>query len=631
MNIFTMARVRRALLMLGVAVLAGAWWGDPAAAQTEPTPTLEITPAAGEATPTLEVTPAASETPPIVDGAAAESPTPTPSPTPGRPIDIRFGIIESFEDPGAAGRLGVAWTRARFQWADVQPTSPDDWEPPLDDEALDAELAAGREVVGLLIGVPAWARDRRGLPRGLALPPDDPDNTWAVFVGDVVSRYAGRIDRWIIWNEPDIDDRDAPGHTWDGTAAEFFQLQRAAYLAARAANSEAVIHLAAFTYFWDPGYFARFLDLAAADPDAAANNYYFDVATAHLYFQPNGVYNVLYAFRQIMDSRGLNHPLWLVETNAPPMNDPYWEVDNWTLAVDLFEQAAFIPQSIATALAAGAERVAVYKLKDTAGDRAANPEPFGLIRWDNSRRPAFDTYRVAIRLMAGTTAATRERWDAVGQVRLSQAGQSTTVLFARLPDSQTARVPATAGEAELVDMWGERETITAADGVFTIELPGALCLQTIANYCMIGGTTYYLIQVDDEMTPVIRPPTTDRRPPQEGGATDEASATAISPTDAPRATGTARPSPTGEPSPTQEPTVTPTSMPTQISPATRPPSTATPVAAAVAEAPEATPDVQPAAGGTALASYSGLVALGLGLVLGLGLIGWGLAGRRARG
>ena len=38
----------------------------------------------------------------------------------------RFGVIESYEDPAAADRLGVAWTRVRFQWAEVQPDGPDD-------------------------------------------------------------------------------------------------------------------------------------------------------------------------------------------------------------------------------------------------------------------------------------------------------------------------------------------------------------------------------------------------------------------------------------------------------------------------------------------------------------------------
>ena len=82
-----------------------------------------------------------------------------------------------------------------------------------------------------------------------------------------------------------VDDPDAPGHTWDGDIEQFAQLQRVAYQAAKTANPDAIVHLGAFTYFWDPGYFARFLDVLAADPDTPANDFYFDVATAHLYFQ----------------------------------------------------------------------------------------------------------------------------------------------------------------------------------------------------------------------------------------------------------------------------------------------------------------------------------------------------------
>ncbi|HRQ12747.1 MAG TPA: hypothetical protein PK205_05515 [Promineifilum sp.] len=560
-----------------------------------------MTPAAGPVA--AQVNPSLTPEPitqPVTQPETEATTEPTVTATPPPPGDIRFGVIESFEDPAAAGRIGAAWTRARFQWAEVQPDSPRDWRPPLDDEELAAELDAGREVVGLLIGIPDWARDRRGLPRGLSLPPDDPDNTWAAFVTETVSRYEGRIDRWIIWNEPDIADRNAPGHTWDGTLEEFFQLQRVAYLAAKAANPDAVVHLGAFTYFWDPGYFSRFLDVVIADPEAAANNYYFDVATAHLYFQPNTVYNVLYAFRYLLDAHGLDQPIWLVETNAPPMDDPYWTVDNWTLAVSLNEQAAFIPQAIAAAFAGGAERVSVYKLKDTEGDRAANPEPFGLVRWDDSRRPAFDTYRVAIRLLGKVTAAERERWDEVAQVRLEQPGQTTTVLFARLPGGQEATVIATAKTAELVDMWGKRETIEAENGVFTVELPGALCRQTIADYCMIGGTTYYLIQ---ESAGSGRP--ADSKPAIGDEGTFVA---ALMPS----------PTPSTTPSPAPSTTSRPSSTPS--------PSQATTIAATEAP-PTATPNPPPATSGQEAAPGAGafpvgLLILGAGIVLGMGLSGW---------
>jgi hypothetical protein len=417
--------------------------------------------------------------------------------------DWRFGIVETYEAPAQATEVGAAWTRVRFHWKHVWGESPDGWDAPISNEVLAAELEAGREVVGLLIGTPDWVRDERLLPQGLWLPADDPGNFWATFVRQAVSRYAGRIDHWIIWNEPDIWDKSAPGHTWDGDVADFAQLQRVAYKVAKEANPEAAIHLAAFTYFWDANfqreqYFERLLAEFERDPSAAAHNYYFDVATAHLYFQPNLIYEIIVEFRTIMAAHGLEQPLWLVETNAPPVDDPEWPVPEYTLSVTLEEQAAFVPQALAVALAAGAERIAIYKLKDLASDAGANPEPFGLLRADGSARPAFDSYRIAVRYLAGARAATRERWDEVGQVRLDQgegAGAfTTTLLFARLPAPQTATVPATGERAVLVDRWGKQKQIRPRDGSYRVELPPARCSQSIGDYCMIGGDPFYLVQ-----------------------------------------------------------------------------------------------------------------------------------------
>lgn len=421
-----------------------------------------------------------------------------------------FGVIESYEDPVKADSLGVGWTRTRFQWADVQAEGPDSWMPDVDDEQIDAEIEAGRDVVGLLIGIPDWARDDNDLPRGLYLPLDDPDNTWAQFVREAVGRYNGRIDHWIIWNEPDISDPETPGHTWDGDVADFVQLLRVAYLVAKETNPDAVIHLPALTYFWDTTYIDTFFDTLVGLPDAAENKYFFDVATAHVYFQPESVYDLIHLFYEAMDSRGIEgKPVWLVETNAPPIDDPYWRVADWTLSVSLPEQAAFMPQAMASALAAGAERIAVYKLKDTTGDKAANPEPFGLVKRDGSRRPAFDTYRVAIQQFQAATAVTRERWDEIGQFQVYQEDQTTTLLFARLPQPQVAKVEALVEQAKLVDMWGKRlDDVVAHKGVFTIELPGALCSQSIGDYCMIGGTAYYLIQEASSQPPTPTPTAT---------------------------------------------------------------------------------------------------------------------------
>lgn len=471
--------------------------------------------------------------------------------------DWRFGVVESYVAPQEADALGAAWTRVTVHWARVQANGPEEWTPEIDEARIAAEVEQGRLVVGLLIGIPGWARDTRGLPAGLWLPRDDPRNLWAAFVGRAVDRYRGTIDHWVIWNEPDIWDEGAPGHTWEGSVEDFARLQQVAYLVAKETNPGAVIHLPAFTYYWDANfgreqYLARLLQALSTFPEATAHHYFFDVATAHVYFQPHYVYEIVSTFRDILASHDLHQPIWLVETNAPPSADPAWPVRDPTLRVTLGEQAAFVPQALASALAAGAERIALYKLRDVPGDEGANPEPFGLLRRDGSRRPAFTTYQVATRYLAGARSARRERWHGVGQIRLEQGDFSTTVLFARLPAPQQARIPAEAETAVLVDMWGTRQTIRATEGSFHVTLPPAYCSQSIGDYCMIGGTTYYLVQAADGQAlperlpaPAFSPTSTPLPMPP---ANPTAMPTALPPlTPTPTATPTLRPSPASSP------------------------------------------------------------------------------------
>ncbi len=470
-------------------------------------------------------------------------------------LDWRFGVVEAYTARNAARELQIGWTRARFHWAEVQAGGPAAWTPELSDEEIAEQLAAGREVVGLLIGIPEWARDEADLPAGLWLDHEDQGNLWASYVREIVSRYDGRIDHWIIWNEPDIEAGEI-AHSWDGSVEDFYQLQRVAYLAAKESNPDSVIHLPAFTYWADVDagreqYMARLLERIVADPQAAEHNYYFDVATAHLYFQADQIYDLLGVFQQIMDEHGLARPIWLVETNAPPYDDEGWPVADPTLAVSSTEQAAFLPQAAAAALAGGAERISVYKLRDTDGDRAANPEPFGLLRRDGSRRVAYTTYREAVRLMRGTRSATRERWDAVGLFRLQQEDRRTTVLFSRLPDPQTVEVEALSPTARLIDMWGQEQAVAAQDGRYIIDLQQALCTQTIGDYCMIGGTVLYLVEA------------LDGGPPPEGLPAISAPA-AMTTITLPTRTATA------PPSFTPRPTLFPTASATRQPPLTRP-------------------------------------------------------------
>jgi hypothetical protein len=273
----------------------------------------------------------------------------------GSPPDPRFGAVEAFRDPVAAAEAGVGWDRILFYWSELQPNGPDDWNTyHVPDEWLNLAAAQGREVVGLLKHTPAWATDGLpgcGVPRGLYLPVDDPGNLWAAFVRRVVGMYAGRINRWIVWNEPDIVPPTF-GYEWCGSMEEYYQLLKVTYLAAHQANPDVNIHLAGMTTWHDKSYLRRFLAVAAQDPTGPEHGYYFDAASLHIYFRTETVPQIINETQSTLAAYGLNKPVWVNETNAPPNSDPQWPMAAANYEVSLEEQSGFLLQSFALARSA---------------------------------------------------------------------------------------------------------------------------------------------------------------------------------------------------------------------------------------------------------------------------------------
>ncbi|RLC86433.1 MAG: hypothetical protein DRJ03_08780, partial [Chloroflexi bacterium] len=395
--------------------------------------------------------------------------------------DYRFGVVEAYAAPNAAAALGAGWTRVTFEWNGIQTNSPAEWNvTPISDEALANELAQGRQVTGLLITTPGWATDvgiGPGVPQGLYLPTDDPNNLWANFVRTIVGRYAGRIDHWTIWNEPEIP-AGSPDMTWGGSVDDFVQLLRVAYTVANEANPNAVIHMAAVTHWHNEHWFGKFLEALVADPNAAANNYYFDVSTFHLYHEPEKIYDVVAHYRRMMHDYGLYKPTWIAETNA------------YLSRVSEVEQAFFIVQAFSLEIAAGAERIAVYKMADTPTDQAADPEPFGLVRMDGSRRDAFTAYQVATNYLSGFRSGDWERRDEISIVTVDRGQRTTTVVWARTPEPQTAMIPARTTQALLVDVWGAAHYVYPERGYYYVDLAGADC----SAGCQMGGPPLMLVE-----------------------------------------------------------------------------------------------------------------------------------------
>ncbi len=536
------------------------------------------------------------------------------------PLDPRFGAVEAFRAPVDAAELRLGWERVIFFWNQLQPHGPNEWNDFHFEEGWLADATAhGRQIVGLLEGTPAWATDgspNSGVPRGLYAPIDDPANLWAEFVRTIVRRYAGRIDHWIIWNEPDIEPPEY-GVQWEGAVADYAQLLKVAYLAARQENPNVVIHFAGLTYWHDVVnrralYLQRYLDEARKDPAAAGHNYYFDAVTLHIYFTTDSVYDITAEFAAVLRRNGLAQPIWINETNAPPFDDPLnpWTIPDWRVTLD--QQAGFVVQAFAQGLAAGAQRIAVYKLVDFP-PYAAGYEPYGLVRSDGTRRPAFEAMRVVTTYFAGAQSARIDRTAARSIVTLERGAQTTRVLWARGKTSVPLSLAALAPQATLVTHLGATQIITPTAGVYRLTLPAALCADPVHG-CAVGGAP--LVIVEDAPAGAAPQATAD--------ATPGASASAAHSTPPPTPTLTLTPTPTPTPTLTLTSTPSPTLTytPTPTASATPPTSPLPPASPAPSQTPAAS-----AQSAQDFSSVSPLILLAL--ALGAILVTWGL-NRRGR-
>jgi hypothetical protein len=392
-----------------------------------------------------------------------------------------FGAIEAFRAGKEASDAGLTWQRISFLWSGLQPSGPGDWNQfYFPDSDINAEIESGRKIVGLIMGPPAWANgtgSHSDPPNNFALAPDDPNNNWAAYVAKLVSTYKGRIDNWIIWNEPDIWDSTFPIFAWNGSVTDYYRLVKRAYIAGKAANPDATIALGGQTYWWDKKYdrelfFKRFLDVGLGDETAKANGFYFDALVLHLYNDPSSLYDVPVYYKQLMAAYGIDKPVWINETNVVPYNDAQSPLPRSDYRVSLDEQASYIIQAGANALAAGVQRLGFYKMRDDDG-YGPGSEPYGLIRADGTPKPEFQAVKTLTHYLDNAGPATRSIEGTVMKVTFNGAANKTTVLWNMSSGPAIYPLPASSASATLVDKKGQERKIGPSGGVYSIELAPA--------------------------------------------------------------------------------------------------------------------------------------------------------------
>ncbi|MEP7284701.1 MAG: hypothetical protein ABI947_02900 [Chloroflexota bacterium] len=423
---------------------------------------------------------------------------------PAAPIQgqSRIGAVESFFRPADATEADLGWERIIFEWRNFQPDNADQWNTArVPDVWLEEAAKQGRMVVGLIKNAPHWAThsDLLGAPPlGLDLPIDDPGNTWAVFVRKLVMFYGTRwhIHHWIIYNEPDIRPENTSFFEFSGSVRDYYKLVKVAYKVAHATDPQALIHLAGFTYWHDaiyerPFYLDRFLHTAYGDPEARANNLFFDVLSVHVFEGTDWVWYITQFSKHLPETLGFSKPVWINEMNARVTEDKGYPIRGGNPKVTLEQQAAFIMQGAALGLAAGAERIEVYKLYDNV--QGEDYESWGLVRVDGTRRPAYYALKTASRYFGAATNATRTRNAFATMVTFVEAGRTVYVVWNRTNQPRTIRIGAVRSRtgAVMVSMLGDVSNLPASESnnaSYDILLPPCY------GACTIQGVPLILIQ-----------------------------------------------------------------------------------------------------------------------------------------
>ncbi len=422
----------------------------------------------------------------------------------------RFGAVEAFFAADAADAASVRWSRVLVPWERVQPEGHGSWNLAIPDDIVDDEVRRGRELVGVLVNTPRWAattadRYNTAPPRGLYLPISDPENVWASFARRVAAQYRDRIDTWIIWNEPDVTDPHHAGYAWSGTTEEFVRLQRVAYQAVREGNPRARVLLPGATYWWDvrlgrEQFLARYLAIADTDPEARASGYYFDAVPLQIYTDPFTLFDATRAYREILDRYGLKKEIWITETNAPIWDDPDRPLTRGHWRATQREQADFIVQGYALALAAGAERISLYKMTEPP-TWVPGWETYGLVRpEDRAVRPGYRALQTVHRLFGDVTGG--EVWQGSGAVvvQLQVSGRRTLVAWSRVPRTLRLAVPAATASATVHTPDGAQMSISPTAGTYRLDLGPATHDTAVGQpgVYLVGGAPLILIETAPE-------------------------------------------------------------------------------------------------------------------------------------
>ena len=169
--------------------------------------------------------------------------------------------------------------------------------------------------------------------------------------------------------------------------------------------------------------------------------------------------------------------IWISETNAEPYDGTARHKRHTNFRVSMQTQAAFLVDAFAADVAAGVDRIEIYRMFD--GVETAHGLPaWGLVNNAGQARPVVRTFHFLIRLFKGahggmyTPGKLYNHKAGIFKVVVYKPGARITVLWNQTGSKATYRLPAHAAQATLYDRFGNARTIMPSGGAYVLPLRG---------------------------------------------------------------------------------------------------------------------------------------------------------------
>lgn len=292
--------------------------------------------------------------------------------------------------------LGVQWVRIDFEWKNIQPVNNGTYNWYALDQLVSKVHSRNLKILGVIDYAPAWASGY--CAPGTNCPPANPD-LFGIFAGKVAEHFNPKgVTKWEIWNEPNN------AFFWGGKADcnAYSANLKSAYIAIKKVNPNAGVISGGLSPASTNGKDISPTDfLSCMYKNGVAR--YFDAVGHHPYTFPLLPSTRLNAWAQMITMtpslRGImivngdaGKRIWFTEYGAPTggPNSAYYVSESMqsTMMTDALKLYATYDW---------AGPIFWYTFQDSGTLDTTNENFFGLLRYDGSEKPAFATYKAAIK------------------------------------------------------------------------------------------------------------------------------------------------------------------------------------------------------------------------------------------